>query len=282
MSGCTDVACAVEIGRMLNVELIVVGNVDKVGSIYSVNIRLVDVASGKIIKNEIDDCAQCSLDQVFLNTLKSAVYKIAGLEPESKPRPQPQPTVSDYRPVEPVVRTKPKPPSRFKMGFYTALSTSASMNVDDAHASIKHNGSTELGLTYDVGLYKNLFFKQELLYTNRRAILYGNEDNWDVLHYIDIPLLISYHLGSFSQIFIGPSFGFLVGSGYEIAGEDGHYEEDEVNGSINRLIFGAELSLGSLRLGYRYANDLGLERDHAYWKVSRNIQYLTLGLMISR
>src|SRR4030042_4433444 len=40
-TGCTELACAVEIGRMLNVELVVVGNVDRVSTIYSVNGRVV-------------------------------------------------------------------------------------------------------------------------------------------------------------------------------------------------------------------------------------------------
>ena len=42
-TGCTDISCAVEFGKMLNVDRIIIGSVNLVGSTYLVIIRIVDV-----------------------------------------------------------------------------------------------------------------------------------------------------------------------------------------------------------------------------------------------
>lgn len=59
---CTDEACMVEMGQLLGVENIVAGSVGKVGATFSINVRLISVATGEIIrsvnrfhKGEIDD-----------------------------------------------------------------------------------------------------------------------------------------------------------------------------------------------------------------------------------
>jgi TolB-like protein len=55
LSGCTSNECAVEIGQILGVTQMVAGSVGKIGSTYSINIRVVDVASGAIIRSVIRD-----------------------------------------------------------------------------------------------------------------------------------------------------------------------------------------------------------------------------------
>lgn len=79
-SGCTNADCAIEVGQIIGVSKIVVGSIDKVGSIYSVDIRLVDVKTGKIEKTATEDCAGCSIDDVLLITLKKAALSLAGIK----------------------------------------------------------------------------------------------------------------------------------------------------------------------------------------------------------
>ena len=43
LSGCTDISCAVQIGKALNVKKMVVGSVGKLGQKYLVFLRVVDV-----------------------------------------------------------------------------------------------------------------------------------------------------------------------------------------------------------------------------------------------
>ena len=45
--GCTDVSCAIELGKMLNVEKIIIGSVGLVGKTYSISIRIVDLELAK-------------------------------------------------------------------------------------------------------------------------------------------------------------------------------------------------------------------------------------------
>lgn len=48
-SGCTDVSCAVEFGKMLNVERIIIGSIGLVGETYTINATMVDVESSRTI-----------------------------------------------------------------------------------------------------------------------------------------------------------------------------------------------------------------------------------------
>ena len=55
MAGCTSDECAVEIGQLLGVTRMVAGSIGKLGSIYTMDLRVVDVGTGKIIQSIIRD-----------------------------------------------------------------------------------------------------------------------------------------------------------------------------------------------------------------------------------
>ncbi|MBF0431152.1 MAG: PEGA domain-containing protein [Fibrobacteria bacterium] len=80
LSGCTSQECVVEVGQLLGVRFIVAGSIDRVGEIYSTDIRMVNVETGKIEKNVIADCDNCGLEDVMKVTLHNAARKLAGLE----------------------------------------------------------------------------------------------------------------------------------------------------------------------------------------------------------
>jgi len=54
---CNDVECAVEIGRVLAAENVLVGSVRRSGSDYVVNVRLIDVERGRIVGSTTEECA---------------------------------------------------------------------------------------------------------------------------------------------------------------------------------------------------------------------------------
>ena len=54
-SGCTTNECIVEVGRLVGVDRIVGGSISKVGNIYSVSSRIVNVETGEIEKTEVYD-----------------------------------------------------------------------------------------------------------------------------------------------------------------------------------------------------------------------------------
>ncbi|MCB4790862.1 MAG: PEGA domain-containing protein [Elusimicrobia bacterium] len=51
-SGCTTDECAVKMGKMLNVQRMILGSLSKLGEIYYVSVRIVDVEKGTIINAE--------------------------------------------------------------------------------------------------------------------------------------------------------------------------------------------------------------------------------------
>ncbi len=77
LSDCTDEACAVEIGKLLAAEQIVVGEISGIGETFILSLRLVDVSTGKSLKaesiqiNSIDDLQ----DQTYI-----ATYALVGLK----------------------------------------------------------------------------------------------------------------------------------------------------------------------------------------------------------
>ncbi len=72
---CNTDECAVEIGQLLSVEQIVVGGVANIGNLYTIQIRIIDVATGKVLASELEDC-HCPIDKVLTETLSLVVSKL--------------------------------------------------------------------------------------------------------------------------------------------------------------------------------------------------------------
>ena len=51
---CDEANCAVEMGKLLAVKYMLLGNIGKVGKTYTMNVRMVDVQTGKIVKDLIE------------------------------------------------------------------------------------------------------------------------------------------------------------------------------------------------------------------------------------
>ncbi|MGB7568057.1 MAG: CsgG/HfaB family protein [Chitinivibrionales bacterium] len=79
-SGCTSDACAVEVGQLLGVQYIAVGSVGLLGKTYTINVRMIDVKTGKIVRIATEDC-KCEIDDL----LKKSVPNIAGQLSQARP-----------------------------------------------------------------------------------------------------------------------------------------------------------------------------------------------------
>jgi len=75
-SGCVAQECAVEIGQMIGVSQIVSGSISKIENFYSLNIKLIDVATGQIIYQDMDDFEGSVKDFIQL-TIKNMALKMA-------------------------------------------------------------------------------------------------------------------------------------------------------------------------------------------------------------
>ncbi|MBF0430536.1 MAG: PEGA domain-containing protein [Fibrobacteria bacterium] len=78
-SDCVNQSCAVEIGQLIAVQKIFTGMIAKVGDMFTVNIKMLDVETGRIDKNESMDC-DCPIEQVVTTTLRDLARRMAGLE----------------------------------------------------------------------------------------------------------------------------------------------------------------------------------------------------------
>ena len=75
-TGCTSSECLVEAGKLLNVEQIIGGSISNVGSVYSIELRLINVETGKIVGIATEDI-NGSVEYVLLEGIKKVALKIS-------------------------------------------------------------------------------------------------------------------------------------------------------------------------------------------------------------
>jgi TolB-like protein len=80
---CVDQSCAVEAGKLIAVKKMIAGTVSKVGGIYSVNAKLLDVQTGRVDQNVNEDC-DCPVEKVLTETMQRIAHKLSGLEVTDK------------------------------------------------------------------------------------------------------------------------------------------------------------------------------------------------------
>jgi len=76
LNGCTDESCAVEIGKLLAAEQIILGSFSKVGSGYIINAKIIDVTLGRNIRAEKVEFS--TMDDLS-KSMDLLAYKLAGL-----------------------------------------------------------------------------------------------------------------------------------------------------------------------------------------------------------
>ncbi len=72
-----------EAGKILGVERMVVGSVSKLGQLYSISLRMIDVSSGEIVASSTADVMSSPIEQLALESSKEAVQKLIGTYDEA-------------------------------------------------------------------------------------------------------------------------------------------------------------------------------------------------------
>jgi TolB-like protein len=72
---CVDNSCIVKIGQLLGVEHMVMGTIGMVGSIYTISIRLVNVATGEVLYTASEDC-RCPIEDVLTTATRNTAMKL--------------------------------------------------------------------------------------------------------------------------------------------------------------------------------------------------------------
>lgn len=75
---CVSNECAVEVGQLIGVSHIVTGDVGKVGTAYSVNVRMIDVSTGQIVNSD-SRTVQGSVE-LLLESMDDLARSLSGLK----------------------------------------------------------------------------------------------------------------------------------------------------------------------------------------------------------
>ena len=75
LSGCTTDECAVEVGKLVGVQQMIGGKIGKIGNLYTIIVRIIDVQTGKVLKVATDDCS-CPIEQVLTNSVKKISHML--------------------------------------------------------------------------------------------------------------------------------------------------------------------------------------------------------------
>lgn len=79
---CTDEACLVEMGQLLGVDAMIAGSIGKLGKLILINLRMIDIQTGKIVKTVSQDC-KCELENLPL-AIRVAAGKLADLNVDAQ------------------------------------------------------------------------------------------------------------------------------------------------------------------------------------------------------
>ena len=79
LTGCTSDECAVEIGQLLGVQQMLAGSFGKFGSIYTIDMRIIDVATGGILRTTSYD-VEGEAGRLLTVGLAEAAKRIAGVD----------------------------------------------------------------------------------------------------------------------------------------------------------------------------------------------------------
>jgi hypothetical protein len=80
---CDEASCAIEMGKILAVKYIVLGNIGKVGKTYTLSVRFVDVATGEILK-DYTEYHKGATDGLLTRVVPLIAQKISGTEERKK------------------------------------------------------------------------------------------------------------------------------------------------------------------------------------------------------
>ena len=78
---CDDASCLVEVGQILAVQYIVGGSVSKIGNLFTIEARIIDVESCEIITNVVEDY-NGPIENLLVQTTRIVAAKLCGTEPE--------------------------------------------------------------------------------------------------------------------------------------------------------------------------------------------------------
>jgi len=261
LSGCTSNECMVEIGQLIGVQQIIGGTVSKFGTLFSISIRLIDVATGRILETAIYDHRgeiEGLLDTGTANVARQMAFPdetavvtsntenpVEVTEPQQQPTPAPEATPTT-QPQQPA----PQRRERVNEGWYSywAFGGANFTYPDELQASIDALESLPDVNRTKIALDILGFYFPISRTTILGFIVKGGGDRFDLL---GESVSIFQYMYSLSTIHF---MGSRVGRGFFLRGDIGaaNIAIEDPSGELTRSKSGLGLLLGtgwSLDLG---------------------------------
>ena len=242
-SGCTSDECAVEIGRLIGTQLMVAGSIGKVGSLFTVNARIIDVETGQVIRTAIEDC-RCPIEDVLTESTQKIVNILIGTEIRSSQ----ELNKSNDENIE----------FGFLGGFI--ISNGYKTNLYNYNEKESISGFN-IGFFITSKLNENFSIKPEIVYiTKGLKTIDVDDDDADKynLNYLDISTFLSYSISDNFKIITGPFLEiFLVGEYIDIYDdEEDKYDIKKIDNPGYGLESGIEYYFRNFFISYRFALSL--------------------------
>ena len=78
-SGCTTSECAVEVGALLGVDKMITGSIGRIGSLFTLSARIIDVETGEILKQVSLDVSG-TIETVLTNTMGEVAFQLSAFQ----------------------------------------------------------------------------------------------------------------------------------------------------------------------------------------------------------
>jgi hypothetical protein len=72
---CDDQTCLVEVGQLLGVDRMIAGSIGKLGAMYTISMRMIDVGSAEIVATVNEDCS-CLIEEFIAQSVPAVVRKM--------------------------------------------------------------------------------------------------------------------------------------------------------------------------------------------------------------
>ena len=270
MSGCTSTECAVEAGKLLGVQKMIGGSVGKLGSLYNLSIRIIDVETGRIEKTE-SKRHEGSIEQL-LDLIKQIGYELSETSVQESADIKLQDEQSQKGKIlNQFIQRK----SKFSIKAGISSTTTTRHSADKIGYVV--------GGAYSFHLFNNVALQPELFFATRNFEYYSSEET---MHFdnIQIALLVSYYVVPLNSKDIiltfsaGPSYNLILNATKKAYGENYDLKNYD-NGSVIKnsefsFIFGPGLGIqfGTILLFLEGRYELGLTeifKDESNWEVGK-------------
>lgn len=289
---CTGSDCQVQVGRMLGVDRLVIGSVGKLGTLYTLSIRMLNVETGEIEQSFSQD-HQGAIEDLVRGPIRSVAAKLAwAISSKKAPQaaPAPQASLSDATPPpsaaqaptpvapQPKVATAPTPPPPQPQATSPVQPLEVGIRLHFNDTKISGNrfleklygegdGAFQIGGEIRINM-NSVSIRTEILYT-MRSLLAEMDDyegllGYDVkteteLSYLSVPLLLGFHFSPKFQVFAGPAMDFHLSdkttmkmSGLGVDTTITIKDSDGYNTFYPSIIVGAGFRIQDFLIDFRY------------------------------